>query len=95
MSILTIQQSFEHFHHTHPEVYDYLVGLAHKLINRGYTHYGIGSLYEHARWHFEFEQKEHEEFKLNNNYRSRYARLIMEQEPELRTFFELRHLKAA
>ena len=30
------------------------------------------------------------EFKLNNNYRSFYSRLLMEQEPELAGYFETR-----
>ena len=33
-----------------------------------------------------------EEFKLNNNYTSRYARLIMESEPGLEGVFETRRL---
>jgi hypothetical protein len=35
------------------------------------------------------------EWKLNNNYRSRFARLIMDNEPDLAGVFETRELKAA
>ncbi len=35
-----------------------------------------------------------EEWKLNNNYTSRYARLIMDENPLLVGLFELRELKA-
>ena len=35
---------------------------------------------------------EHSGFKLNNNYRSRYARLIMEQEADLEGVFQIREL---
>jgi hypothetical protein len=34
------------------------------------------------------------DFKLNNNYRAHYARLIMHQEPDLDGIFELRRSKA-
>ena len=35
------------------------------------------------------------EFKLNNDFTSRYARLIMQQEPDLEDFFEVRVLRSA
>jgi hypothetical protein len=35
-----------------------------------------------------------DDFKLNNNYHSRYARLIMEREPGLDGFFETRGLRS-
>lgn len=34
-----------------------------------------------------------EPFKLNNDFRSRYTRLLMQQEPELQGFFETRTLR--
>jgi hypothetical protein len=36
-----------------------------------------------------------EEFKLNNNYTSRYARLLMEREAGLSGLFATRELRAA
>lgn len=35
-----------------------------------------------------------ETFKANNNFRSRYVRLIIRDHPELEDFFELRELKS-
>ena len=87
-----IQRAFEKFHHEHPQVYRKLRELAFQVLQHGYEHYGIGALWERMRWHFAFEVKEAEVFKLNNNYRSRYARLLMAQEPELKDFFETREL---
>jgi hypothetical protein len=34
------------------------------------------------------------DFKLNNNYSSRYARILMDEEPELAGFFQTRELKS-
>ena len=34
------------------------------------------------------------EWKINNNFAPHYARLIMEQEPDLKGFFEVRELRA-
>ena len=90
----TIQQSFEDFDAAHPEVYEYLVRLVFEVRSRGFKHYGIGALWERMRWHFQIERDMEEDFKLNNNYRSRYVRKIIAQYPDLEDFFELRILRA-
>ena len=91
----TIQTQFERFHHAHPEVLHHLVRLAWQAHRRGRTHIGIGQLFEVLRWERMIAglPDEGEAFKLNNNYRSRYARLIMVRYPELDGMFETRELK--
>lgn len=90
----TIEEQFRKYHAEHPAVYALLVRAARQVLRTGRAHYGIATLFEWARWHMEIERDEHDDFKLNNNYRSRYARLMMEQEPDLADFFEIRELKA-
>lgn len=90
----SIQQAFEEFDQAHPEVYEYLVRLAFEAYRRGFRHYGIGALWERMRWHFQIEKDMDSDFKLNNNFRSRYARKIIAQYPDLEDFFELRALRA-
>ena len=90
----TIQGRFDKYHDDHPEVYTELVRLARKACKAGKEQWGIGALCEVLRWETALRKPEGEAFKLNNNYRSRYARLIMEQEPDLATFFEVRTLAA-
>jgi len=88
-----IQRPFARFHRENPQVYEKLVYLAHKVKATGRKRYGIGSLFERLRWHYHIEMNRPDsEFKLNNNYRSRYARLIMQTEPDLGDFFDLRVL---
>ena len=86
-----IQRAFLEFHRANPKVYEALVALA-----RGYQRQGkkagIKHLWEVARWQLIAETKG-EEFKLNNNYTSRYARLIMRTEFDLQDFFEVRELQ--
>lgn len=84
---------FREFHATNPEVYQELVVLARQALARGKRKIGIGMLWEVMRWGRWLAITGDDEFKLNNNYRSRYARLIMEQEPDLRGIFEIRELK--
>lgn len=91
----TITEAFRAFDAAHPEVYRYLLGLAADLSARGFRHYGIGAMWERMRWHFQVERDEDEEFKLNNNYRSRYVRKIIAEHPEFEQFFETRVLRSS
>lgn len=89
----TIQERFERFHDANPWVYDALVLLARELKRRGRSRFGIKLLFERIRYE-SMLQTHGDEFKLNNNYHSRYARLIAEQEEDLADVFQLRELKA-
>jgi hypothetical protein len=90
----TIQECFEAFHAANPWVYEGLVKLARLMRSRGKMKWGVGALFEVLRWHYTLTVDLNEEWKLNNNYRSRYARLIMSQETDLAGFFDLRELQA-
>lgn len=90
----TIQERFEDFHQRHPEVLAKLVELAREVKTRG-KRCGIRTLWEKMRWAFEIERDADDEWKLNDHYHSRFARLIVETHPdEFDGFFELRQLKA-
>lgn len=92
----TIEEGFLRFHHANPCVYQTLVRLARHARDKGVERIGIGMLWERMRWDLSVETGSgREDFKLNNNYRSRYARLLMEREPDLRDLFETRELKAS
>lgn len=92
----TIQARFETFHEKHPEVCDHLIRLADQARARGRTKVGMKQLFEVLRWERMIAglPDEGEDFKLNNNYTSRYARYIMNRHPRLRGVFETRELKA-
>ncbi len=90
-----IDQAFMLFHTSNPHVYNTLVEEARKLRRMGWKRIGMKFLYERARWILTMKSvipENMEPYKLNNNYTSRYARLIMEQEPDLNKFFEIRKL---
>jgi hypothetical protein len=59
----------------------------------GFTHYGIGALWEAVRFDYSVRLGPDHGFKMNNNHRSRMARYIMETNPSLRGFFETRSLR--
>lgn len=93
---LTIQQQFELFHEANPWVYEALRRLALDLVRRGRGRIGVKMLFEVLRWHYWRSTLDAtSDFKLNNNYHSRYARMLMAHEPLLADAFETRELKAA
>lgn len=91
----SIQQDFERFHAANPHVYDELVRLARLYRARVGTFPGVKMLWEVARWNLALEIRAANVWKLNNDFTSRYARLMMDQEPDLADAFETRRLKAA
>lgn len=89
----TIQERFEAFHEANPHVYRNLVRLARAFREKNpKRRIGIGALFEILRWQYAI-QTDGDDYKLNNNFRSRYVRLIEAQEPDLRGAFEKRALR--
>jgi hypothetical protein len=88
-----LDKSFLDFHLKNPHVYVLLVSLARTAAKKGRKKIGIGMLFERVRWEI-FITTTGDDYKLNNNHRSRYARLIMDAEPDLKDAFEVRELKS-
>lgn len=68
------------------------------LRQRGWTHYGIAALFEAARFDRDLDlgpETPGDDYRLNNNHRSRLARDLMAKYPEeLGGFFETRELRS-
>lgn len=93
----TIEARFQAFHAEHPEVYAKLHKLALRLVQRGYAHLGIGMLWETLRYTtmLGYGPDEHQPYRLNDHFRSRYARMLMDDDPRLAGLFETRTLRSA
>jgi len=85
-----IARNFAQFHHQNPHVYRGLRDLALRLRRAGRDHYGIKALFEVLRYEHALTTISDDGLKLNNNYTALYARKLMEEEPELTGFFQLR-----
>lgn len=87
-----LQDLFREFHAVNPRIYVRLVEMARALKARGVSHYGIAALFEVLRYEAAIGTSDPSgmPFKLNNNYRAYYARMIHEREPELAGFFRTR-----
>lgn len=91
----TIEESFQKFHTENPWILERLVAMTEQLYRENRKRYGIGMLWEVLRWHVATgEIKTEEDFKLNNNFRSRYVRLIIKLHPQYEQMFETRILRA-
>ncbi len=90
----TIAERFDAFHKENPWVLTALVDLARRYQRMGRGHVGIKHLVEVIRWEYA-KGTRGDEFKMNNNFTSRYARLICDRHPDMKDLFELRVLRAA
>lgn len=85
-----IDAAFHRFNIENPHVRLWFCGFAFQLLLRGRS--GSAKLiFERMRWEW-LTTTTDVDFKLNNNYSSRMARLAMDTYPSLRGFFELRAL---
>jgi hypothetical protein len=92
---LTIQERFWAFHTANPWVYRALCALTKDLLSRGRKKLGIGMLWEVLRWHYwRATVDASSDFKLNDHYRSRYVRLLLQNHPEWEDVFEIRQLRS-
>jgi predicted metal-dependent hydrolase len=88
----TIQEQFEEFHRRNPHVYRLIYGLARKYKLSGNKRCGMKMLWETLRFNSGVETHGNE-YKLNNNFTSRYSRMLLE-EPDMHGFFKVRTLRA-
>jgi len=89
-----IENKFRRFHDNHPEVYEHFKKFTGQVMRSGYKNYGAKSIFERIRWHMQIERGANDEFKINNNFTSRYVRLFEKEYPEYSGFFKTRKLKS-
>ena len=89
----SIQSQFERFHKDNPHILSAIVELGRKAKRMGHLQYGMHALMQIVRWEIQTTTND-PHFKINNNFSSRYARLIVEKYPEFEGFFQMRELTA-
>ena len=83
---------FVRFHQDNPKVYDALVDMAREWKQAGNDKCSMKMLFEILRWQYGIQTSTDEPFALNNDFTSRYARLIAANEPDLSDLFYFRNL---
>jgi len=92
ISKMATDTAFIAFHRANPWVVVELEKIAWEMLRSGRKKIGIQACVEIFRW----EARRHtigNDFKLNNNFCSRYARMILDRNPHWGQVFELRSLK--
>ena len=86
------ERKFLEFHHANPTVEEELVKMSDILRNKGITRYSISGLFAVLRYQYDIRPNAipGDSFKLNNNYQSYYARMLMRKYPRLQGFFVIR-----
>ena len=88
----TIQVAFEKFHNDNPHVLGKLEELTTEWFASGHRKVGMKMLWEMLRWFYGTRVVESKDFRLNNNFTSRYARLLIERNAEWEGRIEVRAL---
>lgn len=92
--MLSIAEKFHEFHKNNPDVYNLLVKYALECKQAGLKKYSINALFERIRWHTNIEIRSDTEFKLSNNHRSMYARLL-DKDERFTGMFRMKQLRSA
>jgi hypothetical protein len=90
---LSIAERFKRFHTNNPIVYEKIVKIAREVKTLGKHKIGMSLIFERLRWLDYIETKDDEPFKLSNDYRAEYSRLVMLQETDLSGVFDIRQLR--
>lgn len=90
-----IQSNFEQFHAENPHVYDLFDRFTREMMAAGVKLGSASLVAERIRWETAVRTASAQPVKINNNYRSRYARLWMARNPAHGRYFQTRELRAA
>ena len=92
----TIAERFTAWIEAHPQVFELFKQYATEAMAAGQRRYSADALVQRIRWHLTVETvpTDGTEFKINDHYSSRLARMLVEAEPKFEGFFELRQLRA-
>ncbi len=89
LEVDSLESRFWRFHRDNPSVFSELRKLALDILGTGCDRWSINGLFEVLRWQRAMRTTG-DPFKLNNDYRAFYARLLMREESRLKNFFATR-----
>ena len=88
----SIQSRFERFDRENPQVYAKFKEYAGRLLCTGRHRFGAKLIIERIRWDYAIETNARD-FKINNDFPSRYARKLIAEKSEFQGKFELRRIR--
>ena len=93
---LTIQEAFDKFHQSNPDVYEMIKGQAFKAIRIGRTKISIKAIVNWIRWNIYVDVNHNPStgYRINDAYISLYARKFVKDYPAYEDYIEMRKLRA-
>lgn len=91
--MISLDDKFRKYHQDNPGIFGLFIRFTREARRRGYRHFGSKAVFERIRWHMNVETTG-DPFKINNNYTSRYVRLLEKEYPGFVGFYRQRQLKA-
>ena len=91
---MCIDENFKKFHQDNPRIFELFHLYATQTKEAGHKRYSAKTIIERIRWHVNVETRTDDEFKINNNYTSRYSRLLEQTYPEFQGFLYKRKLRS-
>ncbi len=88
-----IDDRFQNYIIANPRVFTLFWQYAEMVRATGRKRFSADAIVQQIRWHVNIELKRTDEFKINDHYSSRLARLLIERDPTYEGFFELRELR--
>lgn len=85
----SVLQRFKTYHKKNPQVFNRFSALAFQMKNTGRKVYSAETIINVMRWHTDLETNG-EAFKINNDFKPLYARLLIYHYPEFDGFFKLK-----
>lgn len=89
------EEAFIAFHDANPDVYAAMCHFARQWRRSGRQRIGVDMLLGRVRWEMSIVTHRVDEFKISNDHKPFYARLIMYQEPDLDGVFVLKKAEAS
>ena len=89
----TIQERFENFLDKTPWVWELFKGQVFRARKHGFKKVGAKAIIEYLRWNGRFNRLAGEDFKINNDYSSRFSRRFKDEFPDYPIEFEERAIK--
>lgn len=87
----TIDKKFIAFHQNNRHIYQDILRYTKQVWDSGHRNFGMKAIFERIRWDYTVYSTGIP-FKLNNNYTSRYAKLVERDLPHTRGFFRNREI---
>ena len=88
-----VDMKFFKYHKESPHIFNLFVAFSKEIKAKGYKTYSMRTIMHRIRWHVDITTNDPDGFKMNNNYSSRYARMLANEYPDFKDFFKNRRMK--